>query len=505
MVNVDKLQLEPQQKCYFPARFVLSFLLFWAMVLEYAHRVCLSVTIVAMVNQSAFDLPNSTLDTDDTCGLPDNVNATSPEEQGDYIWSPSIQGVILGAYFYGYVCTQAVGGRLSEMAGGKWPLGLSILLASLLTLVTPVAADIGVLAIIFLRLVMGLVHGICLPTAFAMFALWAPLEERSTLISLCVMGDHVGTILSMPLAGYLCENGFSGGWPSVYYILGILGCVWFIFWTCLAYSTPSDHPRISKRELEYIGRGNIQMNIDQKLPIPWQDIMSSLPVWTLTFCIFTSSWGFTTLLTKLPTYLEVVLHIPIQKNGLVNSLIYVCACITLFITGYASDYLRTKKHYSATKVRKSFQLFGMMGPAMCMALIPLMGCNKGMVILLLTAAMGFQGFAGGGYMSITADMAPHHSATLFGIVNGIGCTAGIFSPMVAGLLLEEAHSSIHQWGIVFYISSGLYVVGGIAFLLFASAERQPWAYVPVTDDFSNTKYIKIKQDLENSSKYGTLS
>ena len=34
--------------------------------------------------------------------------------------------------------------------------------------------------------------------------------------------------------------------------VGILGVIWFIFWVYLGYSSPADHPRISKEEREYI-------------------------------------------------------------------------------------------------------------------------------------------------------------------------------------------------------------------------------------------------------------
>ncbi|KFM77915.1 Sialin, partial [Stegodyphus mimosarum] len=502
---------EPGPCCYLPARYVLTLLLFWAMSLEFAHRVCMSVTIVAMVNHTTFIQGNDSQVEDKSCPEPWIGNTTTPDPPGEYIWSPSIQGLILGAYFYGFVCTQLVGGRLAEVAGGKWPLGLSILFGSLLTFLTPIAADLGVAAIVLVRVAMGLIHGVCLPTAFAMFAHWAPVEERSTLLALCIMGDHVGTVLSMPLAGYLCENGFAGGWPSVFYVLGILGCIWFIFWCCLAYSKPADHPRISKGEIDYILKGQIQIGVYQKLPVPWKQILCSPPVWSIAIVTFCAAWGHTTLLTKLPTYLELVLHVPIQKNGVVNSLIYVCICITLFLSGFASDYLRSKKNFNPTTVRKGFQLIAMMGPAITTALIPVVGCDKNSVIALLTLAMAFLGFCGGGHVSIAVEMAPHYTATIFGLVSGIGCTAGIFSPLLAGLLLDNAHASIEQWRLVFYISSGFYMFGGIIFVLWASAERQSWAYRPTMPDLlkihntgKESDLFINKVDFERSFTYGTI-
>ena len=33
-------------------------------------------------------------------------------------------------------------------------------------------------------------------------------------------GKNFGTVLAQPLTGILCEYGFDGGWPSVFYVFG---------------------------------------------------------------------------------------------------------------------------------------------------------------------------------------------------------------------------------------------------------------------------------------------
>ena len=35
-----------------------------------------------------------------------------------------------------------------------------------------------------------------------------------------VAGSFIGAIISFILSGVLCEYGFDGGWPSVFYIFG---------------------------------------------------------------------------------------------------------------------------------------------------------------------------------------------------------------------------------------------------------------------------------------------
>ncbi len=33
-------------------------------------------------------------------------------------------------------------------------------------------------------------------------------------------GSWMGNVIALPLSGYLCENGFNDGWPSVFYVIG---------------------------------------------------------------------------------------------------------------------------------------------------------------------------------------------------------------------------------------------------------------------------------------------
>ena len=74
----------------------------------YSMRVNLSVAIVYMVNESAINNLTS-------------LNSTSKD--GPFVWDESQQGIILGMFFYGYVLTQLLGGRLAEIIGGKWLFG----------------------------------------------------------------------------------------------------------------------------------------------------------------------------------------------------------------------------------------------------------------------------------------------------------------------------------------------------------------------------------------------
>lgn len=72
-----------------------------------------------------------------------------------FVWDEHQQNLILGSFFWGYLMTELPGGRLAEVVGARRVLGVSMLLASLLTLVTPAAANLSYLAIVALRAFIG--------------------------------------------------------------------------------------------------------------------------------------------------------------------------------------------------------------------------------------------------------------------------------------------------------------------------------------------------------------
>lgn len=79
-----------------------------------------------------------------------------PSQYGPrYDWSAKDQGLILGAYFYGYLITCLPGGILAERFGGKRIAGYCLMIGALLTALTPLVAKLGVGPVFALRFLTG--------------------------------------------------------------------------------------------------------------------------------------------------------------------------------------------------------------------------------------------------------------------------------------------------------------------------------------------------------------
>lgn len=114
---------------------------FLAIVNAYTMRICLNVAITEMVIKTKI---NNEADTKNQfCYIDGEEESDGSLGGGTYDWSETLQGVILGAFFWGYVITHIPGGILSEKFGGKYTLGLGILSTAIFTIVTPVTIHAG--------------------------------------------------------------------------------------------------------------------------------------------------------------------------------------------------------------------------------------------------------------------------------------------------------------------------------------------------------------------------
>ena len=85
--------------------------------------------------------------------------STNEPEIKRFNWNEQEKQLILGSFFWGYILTELPGGRLAELVGGHRVFGHSMLWASVLTLVTPFAANVGLTAMVVLRAVLGFMLG----------------------------------------------------------------------------------------------------------------------------------------------------------------------------------------------------------------------------------------------------------------------------------------------------------------------------------------------------------
>src|SRR5882762_10098409 len=86
------------------------------------------------------------------------------------------------------------------------------------------------------------------PAAIKTVAEWFPNKERALSIGIFNSGSNLGAIIA-PLTVPWIAIRF--GWQWAFVATGATGFVWLAFWIAF-YRRPEEHPRLSRREMEYI-------------------------------------------------------------------------------------------------------------------------------------------------------------------------------------------------------------------------------------------------------------
>jgi hypothetical protein len=99
------------------------------------------------------------------------------------------------------------------------------------------------------------------PSAFHFYPEWIPIDDKTIMITFVGSGMYLGEIVSFSISGWLAENKLiigdlnCGGWASIFVWFGSIGVLWFPFFVYFIYSTPAEHPTITKAELDIIHKG----------------------------------------------------------------------------------------------------------------------------------------------------------------------------------------------------------------------------------------------------------
>jgi len=161
------------------------------------------------------------------------------------------KGLVLSAFFYGYITSQLLGGFIAAKGHGVRVFALGLLSTSVLTVLTPLAAP-NLPLMVALRIVEGMGEGVTFPAMHMLLGRWTPSKERTILSSVVYSSCYMGTVIAQPVTGWLCESSFLGGWPASFYVFGVTGTVTALLFIWLVYESPDVHPGMSEHERAYI-------------------------------------------------------------------------------------------------------------------------------------------------------------------------------------------------------------------------------------------------------------
>ena len=389
-----------------------------------------------------------------------NISIAAISMQKELGWTDAQKGAVFSLFFWGYLLMQIPSGFLANRYGGKLVLGWAVVLWSLFTILTPLAAFISLPALIAMRFLLGIGEAGLAPASFTVVGRWFPHNEQSRVMTFLSSGTLVGTIAALLLGPIIIVK---YGWEMIFYSFGALGFIWGVFWYFHVKDRPDDHPTISEYERKLIEDGG---GIKEKAKsIPFGKIISAPPVWALCITGFAASWTLYIFLSWLPSYFSDVHNLDLQGAGFWALLPWIAMFLMMNVSGWVADSM-LKKGVSATLTRKLLIGFGLLGSAVFMYFLTNAGSPE-IASFLMCGALGILAFTYGGLVPNGLDIAPRFADIIYGIVNTLGTLAGAIGAFAAGVIVQKTGSYEN----VFIVTAIISVVGGLTFLVLGSGKR----------------------------------
>src|SRR6478752_3786026 len=371
----------------------------------------------------------------------------------DFELSATQQGLIFAAFFWAY--------DFFQLAAGWW---------SVFTMVTAAASSFW--SLFAARFLLGVGESPAPSTAAKVVATWFPVRERAFATSIWDSGSRVGAVIALPIVTLIVA--FTS-WHAVFIIIGLAGVIWAAVWW-KTYRNPEEHPGANTEERAYIQEGGARSEANDDgsaAQLPWRSLFKYRTILSMMFGFFCLNSAIYFFITFFPGYLVQERGFDLLKLGIFGAIPGICAVAFGWLAGYASD-RAVRRGVSLTRVRKTAIAGGLAGGSVIMfaAVVP----EAWMALTLLSVAYSSLTVAATGIWSLPADVAPssRHVGSIGGLQNFASNLAGIFTPILIGVLVDQTGSFVAPLAVIGIVSligaaNYLFVIGKIQPLQVASA------------------------------------
>lgn len=401
-------------------RWIIGFLMFLGIVINYMDRVNISHAIIIIAKEMHLN--------------------------------PIQQGIILSSFSWGYVLFMLIGGWLVDKFGSRTINSLAGFFWSLFTGMGALVQ--GFFPFLITRILLGAGESPIFPGNARVVRTWFPLHERGRATALFDVGSYVGAALAAPLVIWLI---LTLGWRFSFLLFAGIGILWSITWYWY-YREPEDHKALSKKEFLFIQTKTIKSKTQNNNRISILQLLKHRQIWGMSLGFFCYNYLKNFFLTWFPSYLVAERGFTLIKVGLFAFIPPLCAIIGELLVGYLTDKL-ILKGVSLTIARKAPLCIGMLLSSVIIGAV----LTSSVVVAMILLSISYTAIisASTGIWAIPGDIAQNKNqvGTIGGIQNTFSNMAGILAPIVTGWLYVSTGSFV----IPLIVSGVLAIVGAFSY------------------------------------------
>jgi ACS family D-galactonate transporter-like MFS transporter len=342
-------------------------------------------------------------------------------------------GYLSSAFSWSYAAMQVPAGILLDRFGVRRIGRISALLWSIASFCA--ALSTGLTQLFAARLLLGVAESPTFPANAKAIGQWFPERERSLAISVTDAAAKLSSAIGVPLIGILLLH---FGWRWSFAATGFVSLLYFFLFRRV-YTEPPEAPQSAPNTASISVNNNSLQDraVPQKVPLGY--LLRQPKVYGLAIGWGAYNYSFFLLLTWLPSYLSVSLHVDLLHSVFYTSVPWLFAAITdLLVGGWLVDYL-IQRGWNSTRVRQSVLLIG---TSFGLAIWGARNTHSPAVaIIWISIALGGLAAAAPVAWTIPSLIAPKGSVgTVGGLANLCGQLSAIFAPIATGYIVSATHS-----------------------------------------------------------------
>lgn len=298
-------------------RFLVSFLCLVSLAIGSISRMALNVSIVDMLEPIGPEVPAVETTTFDGLLITNPPERTDLDETYSNVEktiehsSVQEQNMVISAFFFGYMPMLLLGGNLADVYGSKGLILTALILTAIISVLTPFLAQFSIPCLVASRVLLGLVQGPLVPSAYDLFNRWLTATEIGVIAPMIKVAFGSGGAIGTLLPGVAQVLGLT--WRAAFYTTSFIAASVALIWFLMVSSNPADNTNLKPAELKRIQRkktNNAPSN--ERLQTPWLKIVTNPSVLALTLVKLCYNIGLDFFVLEIAIYMRNIHDAPVK-------------------------------------------------------------------------------------------------------------------------------------------------------------------------------------------------
>ncbi|MEZ0266080.1 MAG: MFS transporter [Phycisphaerae bacterium] len=391
-------------------------------------------------------------------------------------------GWALGSFWLAYALFEIPGGWLCDRYGGRRALTRIVIAWSIFTAMTGMAT--GMWTLFLYRFLFGMGEAGAYPSMARVQSTWLSPRARARAGGLLWLTARwgaafapliFGAILRFfdwgPIRSALAAIGMGdvAGWRLGFFVSGLFGVVWVVFFWRFFRDDPARHPKVNAAELTQIRTSQGQQTGATQATAHHSgaallQIFKSPSLWAIAVLYLCASFGFSFFMSWMPEYHKQVHGLAYSRSEWESAMPLLFSGLACLVGGIGSDAL-VKRMASKRLARAIIPVCGYLTAAFCMVAIRWVETPAQATALLCVTAFTFDLGQGANWASIV-DIGGRHAGMATGFINSIGNLSHFIQPRIGAWVFGT-----FGWGPLFLVYAAAFCGAALMWLFIDPTKR----------------------------------